>query len=211
MPIPFHPWGSIGMDFVGPFPKSKGFDYMWVVICRLTSLVHLTPVNTTIRASELAWVFMREIVRLHGIPESIVSDRDSKFTSKFWQELHRLLGIKLLMSTSFHPQTDGASERAIRSVTQILRSVVTSDQTDWVDHLPMVEFAINSSVSASTGYAPFELTYGYLPSIFKGWDAHHAAPPGVLDFAHRAHHNLMITHDAIIASCIMQTHHANRH
>ena len=117
MPIPSRPWGSIGMDFVGPFPKSKGFDNMWVIICQLTSLVHLTPVNTTIRASELAWVFMREIVRLHGIPESIVSDRDSKFTSKFWQELHRLLGIKLLMSTSFHPQTDGAFEHAIRSVT----------------------------------------------------------------------------------------------
>src|SRR5258705_2886739 len=115
------------------------------------------------------------------------------------------------MSTSFHPQTDGASECAIQSVTQILQSVVTSDQTDWVDHLPMVEFAINSSASASTGYAPFELTYGYLPSIFKGWDAHDAAPPGVLDFACHACYHLMLAHDAIVGSHIMQTHQANRH
>jgi len=74
------------MDFVGPFPPSEGFDYMWVVLCRLTSMVHLVPVNTTIRASQLACVYVKEIVRLHGLPETIVSDRDVKFTSAFWRE-----------------------------------------------------------------------------------------------------------------------------
>jgi hypothetical protein len=101
------------MDFVGPFPESSGHDYLWVVICRLTSMVHLVPIKTTTTASELAWLYIREIVRLHGLANTIVSDRDSKFMSRFWHETHKLLGTKLLMSTSFHPQTDGASERAV--------------------------------------------------------------------------------------------------
>jgi hypothetical protein len=128
LPIPTRPWGSIGMDFVGPFPESNGHDYLWVVICRLTSMVHLVPIKTTTTASELAWLYIREIVRLHGLAETIISDRDSKFTSKFWRETHKLLGTKLLMSTSFHPQTDGVSERAIRSIAQILRAMVRPDQ-----------------------------------------------------------------------------------
>ena len=87
------------MDFIGPFPRSKGFDYLWVVICRLTSMVHMVPVNTTTKASELASLYVKEVVRLHSLPDSIVSDRDSKFTSMFWRETHRILGTKLLMST----------------------------------------------------------------------------------------------------------------
>ena len=95
------------MDFVGPFPRVDGYDYLWVVICRMTSMVHLVPVQTTITATQLAWLYVKEIVRLHGVADSIVSNRDSKFIAKFWQEVHRLLGTRLLMSTAFHPQTDG--------------------------------------------------------------------------------------------------------
>lgn len=131
LPIPDRPWGSIGMDFVRPFPLSMGFDYLWVIICRLTGMVYLVPINTTTTASQLAWLYIKEIVRLHGLADSIVSDRDPKFTSKFWKEVHRILGTKLLMSTAFHPQTDGVTERANRTVTQILRSVVRADQKDW--------------------------------------------------------------------------------
>ena len=112
------------MDFVGPFPPSNGHNYMWVVLCRLTSMVHLIPVETTIRASQLTGLYIQEIVRLHGLPDTIVSDRDTKFTSIFWREVHRMLGAKLLMSTAFHPQMDGASERAIRTTAQILRAMV---------------------------------------------------------------------------------------
>jgi hypothetical protein len=163
MPIPAEPWKAIAMDFVGPFPLSKGFDYLWIVIDRLTSMLHLIPINTTMKASELSWLYIKEIICLHGIPELLVSDRDSKFTLKFWKEVHILLGTKLLMSTAFHPETDGASERAIRSIAQILRSMVKPDQKDWVEKIPLVEFAINSSISKSTGFAPFELNYGYMP------------------------------------------------
>jgi len=112
------------MDFVGPFPESGDCDYLWVVICRLTSMVHLVPIHMTTTTSELAQLYIRKIVHLHRLARTIVSDRDSKFISKFWHETHRLLGMKLLMSTSFHPQTDGASEQAIRSVAQILWAMV---------------------------------------------------------------------------------------
>jgi len=108
------------MDFVGPFPESNSYNYLWVVICHLTSMVHLVPICMMTTASELARIYICEIVRLYGLAESIVSDRDSKFTSRFWRETHKLLGTKLHMSTLFHPQTDGASKRAICSVAQIL-------------------------------------------------------------------------------------------
>src|ERR1700719_3927998 len=97
------------MDFIGPFLKSHGFDYLWVVICRLTSMVDLIPINTMTTASELASLYVKKVVCLQGLPHSIVSDRNSKFTSKFWKETHRLLGTNLLMSTVFHPQTDGTT------------------------------------------------------------------------------------------------------
>ena len=106
---------------------------------------------------------MKEVVRLHGIPESIVSDQDTKFASIFWKELHRLMGSKLLMSTAFHPQTDGAMEQVNKSIAQILRTIVSNDQKDWLGKCLMVEFTINSSVNTTTGYAPFELNHGYMP------------------------------------------------
>ena len=130
LPIPIKPWDSIGMDFVGPFPEIKGYNYLWVIICRMTSMVHLVPVNTKMSATELSWKYVREIVRLHGLPSSIVSDRDSKFTSRWWTSLHRILGAKLLMSTSFHLQMDGQTERANRNIGQIFRTAVRPDQKD---------------------------------------------------------------------------------
>lgn len=209
LPIPVRPWQSISMDFVGPFPESEGFDYLWVIVCRMTAATHLVPIRTTTTASELAWLFLRDITRLHGVPESIVSDRDPKFTSKFWREFVRLIGTKLLMSTAFHPQTDGMSERTIRTVTQILRAMVRPDQTDWVKKVPMVEFALNSSVSSTTGFAPFELNYGYMPVMMRTLEREPALP-GVKEFAEQALANVRQAHDAIIASRVSQTHQANK-
>ena len=125
LPIPNRPLQSIGLDFMGPLPKSNNFDYLLVVIDQLTSQVHLVPTTTTVTARGIAWLVLKDVGRLHGIPESIVSDQDTKFTSIFWKELHRLMGSKLLMSTAFHPQTDGATERAHRSIAQILHTIVS--------------------------------------------------------------------------------------
>ena len=193
------------MDFLGPLPKSNNFDYLLVVIDWLTSQVHLVPTTMTVTARGIVWLILKEVMRLHGIPESIVSDRDTKFTSIFWKELHWLMGSKLLISTAFHLQTNGATERANRSIAQILHTVVSNDQQDWSDKCLMVEFAINSSINATTSYAPFELNYGYMPqsgqhiltdTIFKG----------VKQFAQQAVWNLMDVHDAILEHRIGQTH-----
>lgn len=197
------------MDFVGPFPPSLGFDYIWVLICRLTSQVHLIAINTTSKTSDLAWIYFRDIVHLHGLALSIVSDRDPKFTSKFWTELHRLLGGKLLMSTAFHPQTDSVTECAIQTVLHILHSVIKPDQTDWAEKLPMVEFAMNSSISDTTGFSPFELNYGYTPCMVCKL-SRSPAMPGVKDFAECALDNLRMAHNTIIASRVAQTYYANR-
>jgi hypothetical protein len=208
LPIPTKPWSSIAMDFIGPFPVSEGYDYLLVVIDRLTSMVHLIPTTTKVKATGVALLYFKEIVRLHGMPETIVSDRDSKFTGKFWKELHRLVGIKLLMSTAFHPQTDGQAERAMRTIGQILRTLVESDQKDWSRKCPMVEFAINSAISDTTGFAPFELVYGLMPAMMTE-PSSNTPFKGVQDFADKAFLNLSAAHDAIIAQRVRQTHNAN--
>jgi hypothetical protein len=209
LPVPSKPWESVGIDFLGPLPPSEGNNYLMVVICRLTSMVHLIPTRTEVKASEVAQLYHRNVWRLHGLPASIVSDRDSKFTSTFWRELHSAVGTKLLMSTAYHPQTDGVTERANRSISQILRSVIHPNQRDWAAKIPAVEFAINSSTSATTGYSPFELNYGHLPDstgFFKAVSGSH----GVKDFAEKARWNILEAHDHIIASRILQTYHANQ-
>ena len=209
LPIPSKPWESVGMDFIGPFPPSKGHNYLLVVICRLTSMIHLIPTRTNAKAIDIAYLYYRHIWRLHGLPKSIVSDRDTKFTSAFWRELNAAVGTDLLMSTAYHPQTDGSTERANRTVAQILRSLVQPNQLDWVSKLPAVEFTMNSSVIVTTGYAPFELNYGYIPDSMGFFQAV-SSSPGVKDFALIAKWNILEAHDHILASRIQQTHHANQ-
>jgi transposase InsO family protein len=161
------PWESIGMDFIGLFLEVDGFNYLWVVICRMSLMVHLIPLNTKTTATQLLSIYLKEVVRLHRLLSSIVSDRDPKFTSKWWRELHRIIGTRLLMSTLFHPQTDGLTERTNRSIGQILRATIKPDQLDWVEKCPLIEFAINSSISGATGLALFEINNGYMPIIMK--------------------------------------------
>ena len=209
LPIPDHPWSGIAMDFIGPFPESLGKNYLWVVICCLMSQVHLIPINTTIKTLNLANEFLIHIVRLHGLPNSIMSDCDTKFTSMFWKELHQLLGVKLNLSTSFHPQMDGQTECMIQNIIQILRTTVHPDQCDWVLKILMTEFAINSSVNKSMGFAPFELIYGYLPYMTLSIPA--SEYKGVQEFAQQALYNLQATHDAIIMSHVKQTIQLNKH
>ncbi|WP_225427127.1 integrase catalytic domain-containing protein, partial [Ligilactobacillus murinus] len=129
------------MDFVVGLPKTtKGHDSIWVVIDRLTKSAHFLPVRTTYSMDQLADLYVQEIIRLHGIPVSIVSDRDPMFTSRFWKSLHDTLGTKLSFSTAFHPQTDGQSERTIQILEDMLRACVLDFQPSWSRYLPLVEF-----------------------------------------------------------------------
>lgn len=114
------------------------------------------------------------------------------------------------MSTSFHLQTDGATERQIRNVNQVLRSMVKPDQSDWEEHIPLVEFALNSSVSAATGFAPFELTYGYMPTMMGNIQVAGEAAPGIRAFGQNALRTLALAHDSIIEQRAIQAHYANQ-
>ena len=163
LPIPDKPWQSVGMDFMGPLPWSQGENYLLVIIDRLTSQVHLVPTMMQVTAKEVSWLFLKEIMRLHRVPKSMVLDHNTKFTSTFWCELHTLMGTNLLMSTVFHPQMDGATEQVNCSIGQILRMIIHDDQGDWAAKFPMVEFVLNSSISATTGFALFELNQGHMP------------------------------------------------
>jgi hypothetical protein len=197
------------MDFVGPFPEINGYNYLWVVICHMINMVHLILVNTKMTASQLSWIHLKKVVRLHGLPVSIVSDQDSKFTSKWWRELHQLMGMKLLMSTSFHLQMDGVTERANRSIGQLFQAAISLDQKDWVYKIPMMEFAINASISKSMGFTPFELGGAYMPTMIFQLPESNTAPPGIRSFAQQALQNLAAMHNTIIASHVFQWHYAN--
>ena len=209
LPIPDKPWQSVGMDFMGPLPRSQGNDYLLVIIDQLMLQVHLVPTTIRVTTKEVAWLFLKEVVGLHGVPKSIVLDRNTKFMSMFWHELHRLMGTKLLMSTAFHSQTDGTTEQENCSIGQILRMIINDDQKDWADKCPMVEFALNSSVSATMGFAPFELNQVYMPQI-RMPTSFDITFKGVKQFALQAKWDLMAAHDAIIANHVQQTFHANK-
>ena len=165
LPVPSQKWESVAMDFVTGLPTTKqGYDALFIVTDRLTKMVRIIPTHTTATAPDTARLFVDNVVRLYGVPLSIVSDRDSKFTSMFWQALFSLLGTKLNMSSSYHPQTDGQSERSNQTVEQILRCYTSKFMDDWDSHLGLAEFSLNSAVNASTGFSPFKLMYGYQPS-----------------------------------------------
>ncbi|KZV42601.1 hypothetical protein F511_19861 [Dorcoceras hygrometricum] len=149
------------MDFVVGLPRIvHGFNAIWFIIDRLTKSAHFLLVKTTYDLNKYAELYVKEIVRLHGIPSSIVSDRDPRFTSRFWKSLHKALGTKLTFSTAFHPQADGQSERVIQILEDLLRMCVLDFADSWDSKLPLVEFAYNNSYQASIEMAPYEALYG---------------------------------------------------
>ncbi|KAK2403898.1 putative mitochondrial protein [Trifolium repens] len=159
--IPEWKWEHITMDYVGGLPHNqRGQDSIWVIVDRLTKSAHFIPVKSTYKAPQYAAKFMDQIVRLHGVPLSIVSDRDPIFTSRFWKAFQNAMGTRLKMSTSHHPQTDGQSERTIQTLEDMLRACVLEDGGMWSNHLHLIEFAYNNSYHASIGMAPYEALYG---------------------------------------------------
>jgi len=159
--VPEWKWDSISMDFVTSLPNTpRGHDAIWVIVDRLTKSAHFIPINISFPVSQLAEIYIREIVKLHGVLSSIVSDRDPRFTSRFWKSLQEALGSKLRLSSAYHPQTDGQSERTIQSLQDLLRVCVLEIGGTWDSHLPLIEFTYNNSYHSSIGMAPFEALYG---------------------------------------------------
>lgn len=155
----------MSMDFITGLPTtSKGHDAILVFVDRLSKMAHFAPCHKDTSASDTAKLFIDHVYKLHGLPFDIVSDRDGRFTSDFWRELTRLLGTKLLMSSSFHPETDGQTERTNRILEEYLRHYINPLQDDWDDHLSLAEFAYNNSFQESVKATPFYLNYGRHPN-----------------------------------------------
>ena len=148
------------MDFVvGLSLTGRKHDLVWVVVDRLTKTAHFLPVRTDYSLDKLAELCIKEIVRLHGIPISIISDRDPRFTSRFWGKLQETSGNQLNFSTTFYPQTNGQSERVIQVLEDMLRSCVINYEGSWDRHIPLVEFVYNRGFQSSIGMAPYEALY----------------------------------------------------
>ncbi|GJZ59458.1 putative reverse transcriptase domain-containing protein [Tanacetum coccineum] len=159
--IPEWKWEKITMDFVSRLPRtSSGYNSIWVIVDRLTKSAHFLPMKKTGIIEKLAQLYLKEIVCKHGVPTSIISYRDSLFTSRFWKSLQEAMGTQLDMSTAYHPETDGQSERTIQTLEEMLRACVIDFGSSSDRHLPLVEFSYNNSYHASIKAAPFEALYG---------------------------------------------------
>lgn len=161
LPVPEEPWQSVSLDLIGPLPRTRhGRNAIVVFVDRLTKMAHFAATTMEVTAPQLAELFLREVVRLHGFPRDLVSDRDPRFTAGYWEQFWKALGVRLSMSTAYHPQTDGQTERTNKTLESILRAYVGWKLNDWDQHLTMAEFAYNSAPQASTRYSPFYLNYG---------------------------------------------------
>ncbi|GKB09679.1 putative reverse transcriptase domain-containing protein [Tanacetum coccineum] len=159
--IPEWKWDNITMDFITKLPKSsQGFDTIWVIVDRLTKSAHFLPIRENDPLDKLARLYLNRIVARHGIPASIICDRDGRFTSNFWKSFQKALGTDVSMSTAYHPETDGQSERTIQTLKDMLRACVIDFGKGWVKHLPLAEFSYNNSYHASIKAAPYEALYG---------------------------------------------------
>lgn len=159
--VPVWKWEEITMDLVTKLPKtSRQHDSIWVIVDRLTKSAHFLPVRESYSMDKWAQIYIDEIIARHGVPLKVVSDRDSRFTSKFWAGLQRELGTRVALSTAYHPQTDGQSERTIQTLEDMLRACILEFGGSWDMHLPLVEFSYNNSYHSTIGMAPFEALYG---------------------------------------------------
>ncbi|GJT00736.1 putative reverse transcriptase domain-containing protein [Tanacetum coccineum] len=148
------------MEFVVKLPRtSSRHDTICVIVDRLTKSAHFLAVCKDFKIDKLARLYINEIVARHGVPVSIISDRDSHFTSRFWQSLQKALGTRLDLSTTYHPETDGQSEHTIQTLEDMLRACAIDFGGNWDTHLPLVEFSYNNSYYTSVKCAPFEALY----------------------------------------------------
>jgi hypothetical protein len=161
LPVPVWKWDEIGMDFITSLPRTKhGNDSVWVIVDRLTKVARFVPMCTTFGGDKLAKLYIDRIMKLHGIPRRIVSDRGAQFTSRFWKSLHEALGTKLDFSSAYHPHTDGQTERVNQILEDMLRACVLMYGKDWEDSLPYAEFSYNNSYQASLKMSSYEALYG---------------------------------------------------
>ena len=163
--IPDKAWTHISADFITKLPLAQGYDSILVIIDRFTKMVHFVPMTKKTTAEGLARLFRDNVWRLHGLPESIISDRGPQFVAGLMRELNEMLEIKTKLSTAFHPQTDGQTERMNQELEQYLRMFIDHRQEQWPEWLGTVEFAYNNKVHSGTKVSPFEANNGRNPRM----------------------------------------------
>lgn len=209
--IPFRRWESISMDLITDLPETKeGFTAIVVFVDRLSKMVHLAPCTKHVTAEQLGQLLEKHVFRLHGVPQDIVSDRDIRFETKFWQESCSNLKIKLNRSTAQHPQSDGQTERANGVLEDTLRHFVSPNQDDWDELLSVAEFAMNNAYNESIQTTPFMLNYGQTPdtpviAALRGKNPH------VNKFVGRWGEQLKTARDCLVAAQARQKKFADKH
>ena len=174
LPVAKRPWSSVTMDFITKLPSSKDtttgleYDSILTMVDRLTKWTYFLPYRETWTAEQLADVIYRNVTSVHGWPMEWITDRDTKFASRFWQALMTRLGTKSKLSTAYHPQTDGQTERLNQVVEQYLRSFINFQQDDWVMLLPVAQLAYNTTETETTKVTPFFANYGYEADLRQG-------------------------------------------
>jgi len=161
LPVPELPWSSLSMDFIVQLPESNGYTSILVVVDRLTKMARFIPTTANVDSDGTLMLFLTRVVGIHGIPDNIVSDRGSVFTSRFTRTVMKALGIKQNLSTAFHPQTDGQTERTNGILEQFLRCYTNYQQDDWSDYLYWAELSYNNALQSTTNQTPFYALHGY--------------------------------------------------
>ena len=219
---PLHPlpvldarFEAVALDFVGPLPEEGGKDTILTMTDLLGAEVQLAPIHSSATAAEVAVVLFNEWYCENGLMRQIITDRDALFTSELWTALHKLTGVKLKMSTAYHPQTDGASERTNKTLHQAIRYHVDNNQKGWLSKLPRIRFAIMNTVNSSTGFSPFHLKTGRSPRVIPPLTpAPTTATTAEVDarqIIERLELDVKEAQDNLLAAKIRQAYHANEH
>ena len=215
IPIPSNRWEVWSMDLVGPLPStSRGHNTIVVMVDKFTKLAHFAPTVITVTAAQLAEIVLSRIVLQHGVPKAIISDRDPRFTGHMWKALWKMLGTELNMSTAYHPESDGQTERMNRTLEEMLRSYVNDKGSDWDRHLVTAELAYNTSVQESTGYSPFRLSYGVearMPMDHALVEAKTNDNPTAVELVQRWNADLELARENMQQAQLRQAHYANQH
>ncbi|CAM8990808.1 unnamed protein product [Rhodiola kirilowii] len=199
------------MDFVTHLPTSKGLSVILVVVDRLTKYGHFSPIAAGFTAASVARVFVRDICRLHGMPNNIVSDRDPIFMSSFWKELFQLQGTRLTHSSAYHPQTDGQTEVLNRILEDYLRFFVNDNQTNWPELLPWAELHYNTAHHSATQLTPFEAVYGHAPLTLKDYSPGSSPVAAIDQLLTTRTHLISQLKDNLARARLRMTQQANKH
>ena len=210
LPVPANRFLEIALDFVGPLPESNGYNCILVTTDCLMNYVLIEPTTTTATAPDIASLFYRTWYRRFGLPSAITSDRDKLFVSRFWQELFKKLNVHLRMSTAFHPETDGSSERSNKTAIEALRHYVNTRQNDWSEHLIHVETAMNNSINATTDKSLMELLYGTHVRLTPHSADTSSTVPIVTEFLEKIDESVQLAKDRHVVAKTRQATQANR-